>query len=73
MRKSDKTALMGRTAVDWGGSAVLEFLYYDLVLARRMPPAKAAEQVRRLLPFAGDKDIPDSPIKSMGFRILLPK
>lgn len=60
------------TPVDWAGSAVLEFLYYDLILSRRMPPAKAAEQIRRMLPFAGTKDVPGAAIKSMGFRILLP-
>jgi len=61
------------TAVDWGGSAVLEFLYYELILSRRMPPDKAAQQVHRLLSYAGPKDIPGAAIKSMGFRILLPK
>ena len=38
-----------------------------------MTPHKVAEQVHRLLAFAGPKNLPGAAIKSMGFRILLPK
>lgn len=58
--------------VDWAGSAVLEFLYFDMILSRGLPAAKAAEQVRLLVPFAQDKPIPRSIIPPAGFRLLVP-
>ncbi|MBP7866428.1 MAG: hypothetical protein KA419_10795 [Acidobacteria bacterium] len=61
------------TSVDWGASAVLEFLYYDLVLARDLDPAEAARQLRALVSFAGDRDVPGAPFASAGFRFLPPK
>jgi hypothetical protein len=60
------------TVVDWAASAVIEFMYFDLVLCRGMRPKEAADQLRKLMPFAGDKDVPGTPFKSAGFRILLP-
>lgn len=59
--------------VDWAASAVIEFLYFDLILARGMPAARAAEQVRRLMPFAGDTPLEGAALPPAGFRILLPK
>lgn len=41
-------------SVDWSASALIEFLYLDLILGRGMSPARAAEVVLRDLPFAGD-------------------
>ncbi|MBM3267126.1 MAG: hypothetical protein FJZ01_05695 [Candidatus Sericytochromatia bacterium] len=38
--------------VDWGASAVTDFMFLDLVLARGMPPARAARELGRLMPFA---------------------
>ena len=58
--------------VDWAGCAVLEFLYFDLVLLRGMPPKKAAAQIRILLPFCGERDLPGAVIKSPAFRIITP-
>lgn len=55
--------------VDWGGSAVLEFLYLDLVLGRDFAPAAAAEVVRQELNFAGDRATPGSPVGATRFRI----
>jgi hypothetical protein len=60
------------TAVDWGGSALVEFTYLDLVLAKGLPPEQAAEQLVRLVAFAGDKAPPGSAYPPLGFRILLP-
>jgi hypothetical protein len=60
------------TAVDWGASAVIEFMYFDLILARRMPPAKAAQQIKILFPTAGNKRVPGAVFAPAGFRILLP-
>lgn len=61
------------TTVDWGGSAVAEFMYFDLLLARNMPAAAAAEQLKTLIPFAGDKRTPGAVVPALGFRILTPE
>ena len=42
-------------AADWGGSAVVDFAYLDLVLARNISPASAVKQVRGMITFARDK------------------
>jgi hypothetical protein len=60
------------TCVDWAGSAILEFTYFDMILIRGMAPAEAAEQVRKLITFAGDKEIPGAAIRAAGFKLLLP-
>lgn len=41
--------------VDWAASAVTDFMYLDLILSRDMPPARAAAELVRLMPFAGRK------------------
>jgi len=61
------------TAVDWGASAVLEFMYFELLLGRRMPPAKAAQQLKILFPTSGEKRVTGAVFAPAGFRILLPK
>jgi hypothetical protein len=61
------------TSVDWAASAIIEFAYLDLILARGLSPAAAAEQVRRLLPFAGDDEVPNGLYPPAGLRILLPE
>ena len=58
--------------VDWAASAVLEFCYFDMILARGMAPAVAAEQIGLLLPYSGDKKIDGAVYAPAGFRILLP-
>lgn len=60
-------------SVDWGASAVLEFLYYDLILARDLAPDEAARQLPALVSFAGDGDVPGAPFASAGFRFLSPE
>jgi len=59
--------------VDWAESAIIEFTYLDLVLARGLAPAAAAEQLQKLLPFAGDQDVPDTPFRGAGFTIVTPE
>ena len=59
-------------AVDWGASALIEFHYLDMVLCRGLAPADAADQVTRLIRYAGDDGIPASPYASVGFRIYMP-
>jgi hypothetical protein len=41
--------------VDWAASAVSDFMYLDLILSRDLPPAKAAAELVRLMPFAARK------------------
>jgi hypothetical protein len=58
------------TSVDWAESAILEFTYFDLMLARGLDPAAAAGQVYRLLNFAGDDGFPEVGFRGAGFRLL---
>jgi hypothetical protein len=60
------------TSVDWGGSAVIEFNYLDLILAKGLPPAQAAELLPRLIAYAGDTEVPGSPYAPAGFRFFKP-
>jgi hypothetical protein len=60
-------------SVDWAASALIEFHYLDMILGRGLAPAMAAETVLRLIAYAGEKEVPDSPYPAAGFRILLPK
>ncbi len=56
------------TSVDWGGSALIEFTYLDLILGKHLTPAQSAEILPRLLTFAGDESDPASPYSPAGFR-----
>jgi hypothetical protein len=56
------------TSVDWGGSAILEFTYLDLILGKGLAPNEAAGLLPKLLTYAGDKEIADSPYAAAGFR-----
>lgn len=60
------------TCVDWAASAIIEFGYLDLILMRGTAPAKAAEQIGKLMPFSG-ASAPGSPFGAAGFRILNPE
>ena len=60
------------TAVDWAESALTEFIYLDMILEKGLPPAKAAEQLVRLVRFAGDVEIDGSPYRPAGFRFFAP-
>ena len=56
------------TRVDWAESALTEFIYLDMILEKGLPPARAAEQLVRLVRFAGDEPMPGSPYLPAGFR-----
>jgi hypothetical protein len=62
-----------KTEVDWSASALIEFLYLDLILGRGLDPRAAAEQVLKLAPFSGDQPVPGAVIPSAGFRLLVPE
>ena len=59
-------------SVDWAASALIEFHYLDMILGRGIAPGDAAGQVLRLIGYAGDEALPDSPYPAAGFRILMP-
>jgi hypothetical protein len=61
------------TSVNWAASAIIEFTYLEMILADGLAPAEAAAQLPRLLTFAGDADVPDSPFRAAGFRIIVPR
>jgi hypothetical protein len=60
------------TSVDWAQSAMTEFIYLDMVLGKHLPPAEAADQLMRLVAFAGDDEIEGSPYAPAGFRFFAP-
>ncbi len=59
------------TNVDWAGSAVSEFLYYDFLLRRGMDPEPAMKALIKAMPYVGDT-AKDSPIPALGMRVKLP-
>jgi hypothetical protein len=58
------------TSVDWGASAIIEFAYLDLILSKGLTPAAAAEQLTKLLPFAGHREMDGATYLPAGFTIL---
>lgn len=60
------------TSVDWAASALIEFMFFDLILSRNMKPADAESVLQNLLPFAGTERVKGSPFESAGFRLLRP-
>ncbi len=60
------------TSVDWAASAIAEFTYLDMILARGMAPADAAAQLSKLLSFAGDRTFDGSVYPAAGFRMVMP-
>jgi hypothetical protein len=61
------------TSVDWAQSALTEFIYLDMVLEKGLAPGKAAEQLLRLVRFAGTEDLPGSPYRPAGFCFIGPE
>ncbi len=61
------------TSVDWGGSALIEFTYLDMILAKHLTPAEAAAKLPELLTFAGDDTGAESPYAAAGFRFFPPR
>jgi hypothetical protein len=58
------------STVDWAGSAVIEFMYFDLIFNRGMSPEAAQAAVVDMMPFAGTGH--PSPAGEADFRIALP-
>lgn len=56
------------TCVDWAGSAVSEFLFYDFILNRGMDPEQAMKQLIKAMPYVGDT-AKDSPIPALGMKL----
>jgi hypothetical protein len=56
------------TAVDWGGSAVVEFSYLDLILGKHKSPEQAAALLPKLVAYAGDEAPEGCPYSPAGFR-----
>ncbi len=57
------------TSVDWAGSAVSEFLFYDFLLRRGMDPEQAMTQLIKAMPYVGDTAPKDSPIRALGMKL----
>jgi hypothetical protein len=55
------------TSVDWAQSALTEFIYLDMILEKGLSPGRAAEELLRLVRFAGTEDLPGSPYRPAGF------
>jgi hypothetical protein len=60
-------------AADWGGSAVVDFTYFDLMFSRHLSPAEAIEQTKRMLTFAGEHHQEGDAISPAGLVIIEPK
>lgn len=58
------------TSVDWAASAIAEFTYFDLILGRGLSPEEAAEELPRLLTFAGERGVDGARYPAAGFRLL---
>ncbi len=56
------------SSVDWAVSAILEFQYLDMILSRNLFPTEAADQVGKLVGFAGDDAPANSPYPPAKFR-----
>ncbi len=56
-----------KTSVDWAQSALIEFIYLDMILEKGLSPAAAAEQLTTLVGFAGAEEIPGSPYRPAEF------
>lgn len=59
--------------VDWAGSALVEFTYLDLILARGYSPADAAAATPKLLSFAAGDGDENAAIPPCDFRYFEPK
>jgi hypothetical protein len=56
-----------KTSVDWAQSALIEFIYFDMILEKGLAPAAAAEQLVSLVRFAGSEESPGSPYRPAEF------
>ncbi len=60
------------TSVDWGGSALADLLYYELVLVHGFKPAKAFKETLSLLPLAGAEGKKSDVIPALDMRMVEP-
>src|SRR5262249_16422447 len=60
------------TSVNWAQSAIIEFAFLEMILSLDMPSAEAAEQLVKVLPFAGSQPLPEAAFRPAGFSIVLP-
>lgn len=51
-----------KVSVDWAGSAIVDFTYFDLLLERGFAPEQAVRAVRSMVTFAGPLGRKDDPI-----------
>jgi hypothetical protein len=56
------------TSVDWGGSALVEFNYLDMILGKHCTPEQAAALLPKLVTYAGDETPDGCPYVGVGFR-----
>jgi len=55
---------------DWGGSAVVDFTYLELIMARGMDPVAAGQQTRKMLSFAREQSAPGDAISGAGLVVI---
>jgi hypothetical protein len=60
------------TNVNWAASAIIEFTFLEMVLGQGRPPAEAAAQLLKLLPFAGEEGVVEGAFPAAGFCIVTP-
>ncbi|MBI3824124.1 MAG: hypothetical protein HY289_15760 [Planctomycetes bacterium] len=60
------------TSIDWGGSAVLEFSYFDMILGKGLAPEEAARLLPTVVTYAGDRVAAGAPYAAVGFRYFKP-
>jgi hypothetical protein len=60
------------TRVNWAASAIIEFTFLEMVLGQGRPPAEAAAQLVKLLPFAGEKGVVEGAFPAAGFCLVTP-
>ena len=59
--------------VDWAVSAVIEFMYFDMILSRGLSPKKAWEHLRQSMPFVDRVVGKTNPIQPAGFKFVEPE
>jgi hypothetical protein len=55
---------------DWAQCALADLVYLDMILDKGLAPAKAAEDLVQLVRFAGSEEVPGSPYRPCGFRLI---
>jgi hypothetical protein len=58
--------------VDWAQTALADLVYLDMILDRGLAPDKAAQQLPRIVSFAGNESLPGSPYRPAGFTLITP-